>query len=76
MTAPAMKICPTKEVIATRPPRLNERILIGRYSSWSSDFEEHCKIIRKCGLVAEVEAADSMQTKLYAARRRPRNKHD
>lgn len=56
-----------------RIPRLNERVFIGRYDYPSNGgFSEHCAVIRKCGLVAEVEKQDGKQLILYAARRRNR----
>lgn len=79
MTQPVLEISKAKKPareVPVKPPLLNGRVFIGRYTSWNSQFEQHCKVIRKCGLVAEVEAADGLQTVLYASRRRPRNKHD
>lgn len=82
MTQPALKVTSKAErqieAVALEIPRMNERVLIGRYPSnlLGSDFQEHCATIRKCGLVAEVVKEDGMALLLYAARRRDRNKHD
>lgn len=81
MTEPAISISKpakdvVKEVITPKIPRLNERVLIGYYDTYDSDFKQHCMTIRKCGLVSEVVAIEGRRITLYAARRRNRNKHD
>lgn len=80
MTAPAMSISKPKKVaetLADKPPLLNQRVLVGSYQNHElSDLRVHAQVILKCGLTAEVIAKPGMTTLLFAARRRPRNKHD
>lgn len=86
MSAPALKISQTtseqtvKSALTTKPPLMNERVSIYRYEPihlMNGEFLRGCDIIGRCGLVAEVSvAADGKSLVLYAARRRPRNKHD
>jgi len=80
MTEPAISISKPKKVaetLADKPPRLNERILVGSYQNYQlDDLREHASVILKCGLTAEVVAKSGMTTLLFAARRRGRNKHD
>ncbi len=77
MTEPALKIDKKIEAkVSPRIPRLNERVFVDSFYTNDNHFEEHCKVIRLCGLTAEIEVQKGSLMRLWAARRRGRNKHD
>lgn len=69
-----------KKTLGSRPLRLNEQVYIRKYGVNTANImgtlRNHCEIVQKCGYTPEIEVEGETHLKLYAARRRSRNKHD